>query len=232
MRYRVLIAESEQVSRNLLTAAFPGGDFLTHAVASGEKLLESVFDWNPDVILLDIRLPGISGEQVLGILKMDKRVSNIPVVVLGESVKEETVIEILRSGADQFISKPFNTIELLWRIRAVIRRKNINTESGESALLEMGVVKIDLDRYRVYVSGKSVDLPRMEMNLLETLIRNKERVLKRQFLLERIWGFDSSITTRTVDLHVSRLRQKLGKSAGKYLQTVHGMGYYFGLTPR
>lgn len=232
MRHRILIAESGPSEREALCAVFPSNDFLIHAVGSGEKLLECVFDWHPDIMLLDVLLPGVSGEQVLGILKADKRVSEIPVIVTGSSVKEDRIVEILRAGADQFIQKPFNATELLWRVKAVIRRKSADGPEGEAGRLEAGSVRIDLDKYRAYIGGRTVELTRMELNLLETFLRNSERVLKRQFLLERVWGFDSSVTTRTVDLHVSRLRSKLGKSAGRYIQTVHGIGYYFGVKQR
>lgn len=209
-----------------MESAFPKEDFLTQTVPSGERLLEYVFDGQPHAILMDLKLPGVQGLDVIHILKNDPRTQSIPTLALSQDTAEKRIVEALQAGADECIVHPFHPAELLWRVKALIRHYE---EVGlltlkRPELVRIGDLSLDLESREIQVSGKPVRLARKEFLLLEVLARAPNRVLKRRFLVESLWGVDPKVSIRAVDLYISRMRRKLG-AAKRYIQTLPGIGY-------
>jgi two-component system phosphate regulon response regulator PhoB len=178
-----------------------------------------------DLILLDVMLPKMDGLEVCKRLRRDQRWQNIPVIMLTARGEEIDRIVGLELGADDYMVKPFSPRELLLRIKGILRRGISKPESSKD-IIEAEKIKIDLARHKVFVDEKEILLTSMEFKLLKTLVERQGRVQTRDQLLNDVWDLDSSITTRTIDTHVKRLRQKLGKH-GDLIETVRGHGYRF-----
>ncbi|MEG1311286.1 MAG: response regulator transcription factor [Romboutsia sp.] len=180
----------------------------------------------PDLILLDWMLPNISGIDILKKIRNDKFLKHIPVIMLTAKNMESDKIEGLEIGADDYITKPFSVKELLARISSVLRRYNINGQSGES-ILSSGNLKVDLQKHEVYKGTEKIDLTLKEFELLKLLLENKGKVLSRNNLLDKIWGYEYYGETRTVDVHIRYLRKKIEDDGNseKYIQTIRGVGY-------
>jgi phosphate regulon transcriptional regulator PhoB len=178
----------------------------------------------PNLILLDLMLPGIDGLEVCRRLKQGKRTANIPIIMLTAKGEETDKVVGLEVGADDYLTKPFSVKELLARIKAILRRyeKPATVSSG----LNLKDLAIDLERHEVTANGKPVELTAKEFQLLYQLASSPGRVFSREQLLDTVWGIEVAIETRTVDVHMRRLREKLGK-AGDHLQTLRGVGYKF-----
>ena len=194
--------------------AHNGGDAL--AKASGTP--------RPDLIILDLMLPDISGTEVCRKLRSNEKTQDIPVIMLtakGEEIDRVVGFEV---GADDYVIKPFSVRELMLRVGAVLKRAQLST--SEEPEESFGDLRIDRQGHRVWVGENEVSLTALEFRLLSTFIARKGRVQSRDVLLFDVWGIDSEVTTRTVDTHVKRLREKLG-SAGRYIETLRGVGYRF-----
>ena len=180
----------------------------------------------PDLILLDWMLPNISGIDVLKKIRSDKDLKQIPVIMLTAKNMENDKIEGLEIGADDYITKPFSVKELLARISSVLRRYNINEKPSES-VLSSGNLKVDLYKHEVHKGTEKIDLTLKEFELLKLLLENKGKVLSRNHLLDKIWGYEYYGETRTVDVHIRYLRKKIegDSTSEKYIQTVRGVGY-------
>ncbi|MBO3443284.1 MULTISPECIES: winged helix-turn-helix domain-containing protein [Clostridia] len=180
----------------------------------------------PDLILLDWMLPNISGIEILKKIRSDKFLKQIPVIMLTAKNMENDKVEGLEIGADDYITKPFSVKELLARISSVLRRYNINGQSAES-ILSTGNLKVDLNKHEVYKGTEKIELTLKEFELLKLLIENKGKVLSRNHLLDKIWGYEYYGETRTVDVHIRYLRKKIegDSSSEKYIQTIRGVGY-------
>ena len=176
------------------------------------------------LVLLDIMLPGEDGIEILKKLRNNAKTKNIPVIMVTAKGSEYDKVVGLDTGADDYITKPFGMMELVSRIKAVLRR---TTREKEETKYQIGNLVIDVEKHKVKVDGKSVTLTLKEFELLEKLMKNRHIVLTRDRLLEEIWGYDFSGETRTVDVHVRTLRQKLG-DAGELIETVRGVGYRIG----
>jgi two-component system response regulator RegX3 len=192
---------------------------------NGPGALEEFERGGADLVLLDLMLPGLSGTEVCRQLRQR---SNVPVIMLTAKDSEIDKVVGLELGADDYVTKPFSTRELIARIRAVLRRGG-EAEEPTSATLEVGPVRMDVERHVVTVNGGSVPLPLKEFDLLELLLRNAGRVLTRHQLIDRVWGSDYVGDTKTLDVHVKRLRAKIEPDPGvpRYLVTVRGLGYKF-----
>ena len=181
----------------------------------------------PDLILLDWMLPNITGIELLKKIRSDKELRQIPVIMLTAKNMENDKIEGLEQGADDYITKPFSVKELLARISSVLRRYNIQEVPMEENILELGNIKLDLCKHEVYKKGEKIDLTLKEFELLKLLIENKGKVLSRNHLLDKVWGYEYYGETRTVDVHIRYLRKKIedDSNSEKYIQTVRGVGY-------
>lgn len=183
----------------------------------------------PNLVLLDWMLPNISGIDMIKKIRSDESLSNIPVIMLTAKNMERDKIEGLELGADDYITKPFSIKELLARISSVLRRYNINKENigNIENILTVGNLNMNLLKYEVYRGNEKVDLTLKEFELLKLLLENKGKVLSRNYLLDKIWGYDYYGETRTVDVHIRYLRKKIegNDSSEKYIQTIRGVGY-------
>ncbi|MDI6731318.1 MAG: winged helix-turn-helix domain-containing protein [Candidatus Margulisbacteria bacterium] len=180
---------------------------------------------SPALILLDLMLPGMSGLDICKIIKKEEKTANIPIIILTAKGSEVDKIVGLEIGADDYITKPFSMRELVARIKTILKRYGAKAAIPPAAI-KYPNLEVDPDKHAVKVTGKMVELTAKEFLLLQHLASNPDRVFSREKLLDQVWGVDVAIETRTVDVHVRRLREKLGK-AGKYIQTLRGVGYKF-----
>ncbi len=180
----------------------------------------------PDLILLDWMLPNISGIDVLKKVRNNKDLNQIPVIMLTAKNMENDKIEGLEIGADDYITKPFSIKELLARISTILRRCNVNAQQGE-VILTSGNLKVDLSKHEVHKGAEKIELTLKEFELLKLLLENKGKVLSRNHLLDKIWGYEYYGETRTVDVHIRYLRKKIedDSTSEKYIQTIRGVGY-------
>lgn len=217
----ILIVDDEVSIRELIRFNLEKEGFYTVSAGDGPEALEIFRSKRPDLVLLDIMLPTMDGWEVCKILR---RESNVPIIMLTAKGDESERISGLEMGADDYITKPFSPKELIARIRAVLRRANPEEETTQVTLDDL---VIDVDRHEVTVAGRPISLTPKEFDLLLLLVRNRGKVLSRDMLLETVWGYDYGGETRTVDVHVRRLRQKLNDDPTnpKYIHTVHGVGY-------
>jgi DNA-binding response OmpR family regulator len=223
---KVLIVEDEPDVAGLMKHALErGGDLGAEIVGTGAAALKSVMEDPPALVLLDLNLPFIDGLEVCRLLRGRTVSAAIPIIMVTARTSESDRVAGLEMGADDYITKPFSLRELVARVRAVLRRPP-QTASEPNLGYRRGPLAIDFDAVSVRVSGASVRLTKREFELLRFLVENRNRVLSRDRLLERVWGFERQVETRSVDVHVGRLRGKLGQ-AGRQIETVIGMGYRF-----
>jgi two-component system phosphate regulon response regulator PhoB len=208
--------------------------YATRTAHTGEAALSSAGEGPvPDLILLDLMLPDVSGTEVCRRLKQEARTRHVPIIMLTAKGEEIDRVIGLEVGADDYVVKPFSVRELMLRVRALLRR----TQTGEQPATENGGerrfadLRVDTEAHRVWVGAFEVTLTALEFKLLTTLLDRRGRVQTRERLLEEVWEMPGELTTRTVDTHVKRLRQKLGH-AGDYIETVRGVGYRFLDRPR
>jgi DNA-binding response OmpR family regulator len=224
---RVLVVEDEADIAGLIKHALErGGDAEVEVVGSGDAALRAVTDQVPDLLILDLNLPILSGIEVCRILRGRPATSRLPIIMLTARTSESDRVAGLDLGADDYVTKPFSLRELAARVRAVLRRRQDNGQESAVAVYRGEHLIADFDAVAVAVDGEAIRLTRREFELLRCLVENKNRVLSRDRLLERVWGYDHPIETRSVDVHVGRLRAKLG-SAGRQIETVVGLGYRF-----
>jgi DNA-binding response OmpR family regulator len=216
---KILIIEDESDVADLLELNLRKAGFKTSTAVDGANGLQKARDERPDFIILDLMLPKMPGLEVCKILRSDTATSGIPILMLTAKAEEIDRIVGLEFGADDYVTKPFSPREVMLRIRAILRRGEKPEET-----LRAGAISIDTARHQVRVSGKRVHLTSLEFKLLKTLIQRQGRVQDRDQLLNDVWGYEAVIDTRTVDTHVRRLREKLGK-AGDVIETIRGFGY-------
>ena len=223
---RVLIVEDEPDIAGLMKHALErGGDLGVEIVGTGAAALKSVMEDPPGLVLLDLNLPFIDGLEVCRLLRGRASSAAIPIIMVTARTSETDRVAGLELGADDYITKPFSLRELVARVRAVLRRPP-QTAAEQNLGYRRGPLAIDFDAVSVRVSGAPVRLTKREFELLRFLVENRNRVLSRDRLLERVWGFERQVETRSVDVHVGRLRSKL-RHAGRQIETVIGMGYRF-----
>ncbi|WP_159944533.1 MULTISPECIES: response regulator transcription factor [unclassified Nocardiopsis] len=222
---RVLVVEDEESYSDALSYMLRKEGFEVAVAPTGTVALETFDRTGADLVLLDLMLPGLSGTEVCRTLRQK---SNVPVIMLTAKDSEIDKVVGLELGADDYVTKPFSSRELVARIRAVLRRRG-EDEVVLPAALEAGPVRMDVERHVVTVRGDNVQLPLKEFELLEVLLRNAGRVLTRMQLIDRVWGADYVGDTKTLDVHVKRLRAKIEEdpSNPKYIVTVRGLGYKF-----
>jgi two-component system phosphate regulon response regulator PhoB len=225
-RPRVLVVEDEQEIAGLIRHALERGGIATVEVAaSGDQALKLAGEQPPDVIILDLNLPVLGGLEVCRLLKARSATAQVPIIMLTAMASESDRVTGLDAGADDYITKPFSLRELAARVRAALRRGK-SAEAPAAQVYRGRHLVADFDAVSITVDGTPVRLTRREFELLKYLVENRNRVLSRDRLLERVWGYDQVIETRSVDVHVGRLRAKLGP-AGQQIETVVGLGYRF-----
>ena len=222
---RILIVEDEPSLSEPLSFLLRREGYETEVAADGREALAAFDRDGADLVLLDLMLPGLPGTEVCRELRAR---SSVPIIMLTAKDSEVDIVVGLELGADDYVTKPYSTRELLARIRAVLRRR-VEVDDLDESVLEVGGVRMDVDRHAVSVDGKEVAMPLKEFELLELLLRNAGRVLTRGQLIDRIWGADYFGDTKTLDVHIKRIRSKIEKDPSQpvLLLTVRGLGYRF-----
>jgi len=223
---KILVVEDDEDILQLLTFTFESAGFDVRTAANGRDGLVRAMDFRPDLIVLDLMLPGMSGLEVCKELRRLPEVASIPVIMLTARGEEVDRIVGLELGADDYLVKPFSPRELVLRIHAILRRTLGVEDTAQRAHLRMDGLIIDTDAHRVEIDGEEAQLTATEFKLLTELLKNKGRVRTRDQLLNTVWGYEFEGYARTVDTHVRRLRQKIGDYAA-YIETIRGVGYRF-----
>jgi DNA-binding response OmpR family regulator len=225
-RHKVLIVEDEQDIADLIKHTLErGGDTDAEVVGSGDAALRVVRQQTPDLIILDLNLPVLSGREVCRILRTGDVAPHVPIIMLTARTSEDDRVSGLEMGADDYVTKPFSLRELSARVRAVLRR-GVPVSDRPTAGYSGAHLIADFEAVAVAVDGTPIRLTKREFELLRYLVQNKNRVVSRDRLLERVWGYERLVETRSVDVHVGRLRGKL-RAAGRQIETVIGLGYRF-----
>ena len=224
---RVLIVEDEQSLREPLVYLLKKEGFDTVEAADGSQAIELFEKGDINLVLLDLMLPGISGNEVCRIIR---QTSQVPIIMLTAKDSEIDKVVGLEIGADDYVTKPYSTRELLARMKAVLRRNNEAVVVSETpGIIEVGSVRMDVDRHIVEVHGEKVSMPLKEFELLELLLENANRVLTRGQIIDRVWGSNYFGDTKTLDVHIKRIRSKIEDDPARpvHLLTVRGLGYKF-----
>ena len=219
----IFCVEDDSNIRELVVYTLESTGFQARGFEDGSSFLEALALETPELVLLDIMLPGEDGMELLSKLKASKKTREIPVIMVTAKGAEYDKVKGLDAGADDYVTKPFGMMELISRIKAVLRRSANGSISSEDTF-EIGEIRLNPTKHEVTVHGEVVNLRLKEYELLKRLMKNSNIVLTRDQLLEDIWGYDFDGETRTVDVHVRTLRQKLG-DAGEQIETVRGVGY-------
>ncbi len=224
MAERILVIDDEPDLLELVRLNLDQAGYRVETAETGGEALEQIRSSPPDLIVLDLMLPDILGTEVCRQIRSDADLAHIPVIMLTAKADEVDRVVGFELGADDYVTKPFSPRELTLRVRAVLRRKPSDSASDDA--LERGPLRIDPDRHRCFVDGSEVELTAKEFDLLLRLMRRPGLVMTREHLLDQVWGTDIAVTTRTIDTHMKRLREKLGE-AGSLIETVRGVGYRF-----
>ncbi len=222
---RILIVEDESSLSEPLAYLLGREGYETTIAEDGLAAVAEFDRSGADLVLLDLMLPGLSGTEVCREIRTR---SSVPIIMLTAKDSEVDIVVGLELGADDYVTKPYSTRELLARIRAVLRRR-VEADDSDAAILEAGRVRMDLERHAVSVDGKDIAMPLKEFELLELLLRNSGRVLTRGQLIDRVWGADYFGDTKTLDVHIKRIRAKIEEIPAEpsMLVTVRGLGYRF-----
>jgi two-component system phosphate regulon response regulator PhoB len=224
---KILVVDDEPDAVELISFNLKGAGFEVIAAGDGSEALNAARLYSPSLILLDVMLPEIDGLEVCKLLRRDPATARIPILMLTARAAEIDRVLGLELGADDYVTKPFSHRELVLRVKKLLARPQANCAAEEKAeRLQAPDLAVDIPRHEVTVSGKRVELTATEFKLLITLMERRGRVQSREKLLQDVWQYDNVIDTRTVDTHMRRLREKLGRAA-RHLDTVRGVGYRF-----
>lgn len=223
---RILIVEDESSLNEPLAFLLKREGYETAIAETGTDAVEQFERDGADLILLDLMLPEMPGTEVC---KRIRATSTVPIIMLTAKDSEVDIIVGLELGADDYVTKPYSTRELLARVRAVLRRSEVDSEDEDESIVQVGDIRMDIDRHTVLVRGNLTQMPLKEFELLEYLMRNAGRVLTRSQLIDRVWGPDYYGDTKTLDVHIKRIRSRIEEtpSSPKLLVTVRGLGYRF-----
>jgi two-component system, OmpR family, alkaline phosphatase synthesis response regulator PhoP len=226
----IFVLEDEEHIQQLIKYNLEAIGYRVNTFYSGEELLKEILTSVPDLFMLDIMLPGIDGLEVCKLLRQNKKTKSIPLIMLTAKSEGFDKVLGLELGADDYITKPFSVRELGARVKAIFRRTaNLIPKENDNNILSHLNIRIDCERREVFKNDKKLEMTLKEFELLKLLVQNKGKVLSRDILLEKIWGFDYFGETRTVDVHIRYLRQKIedNDSSPIYIETVRGIGYKF-----
>ncbi len=221
---KILVVDDEHDALDLIEFNLRGAGFEVITADNGSAALHQARTAHPDLVVLDLMIPEVDGLEVCKILRRDPATAGLPIIMLTAKAGEVDRVLGLELGADDYLTKPFSPRELVLRVRGLLRRRQESEKKHER--LALGELHIDIPAHRVTVAGRRVDLTATEFKLLALLAQRRGRVQTREQLLRDVWEYDNIIDTRTVDTHMRRLREKLGRAA-KYLDTVRGVGYRF-----
>ena len=224
MGVRILVVDDEPDLVELVRLTLTQAGHQVDTAASGRQALDALRRHRPDLLILDLMLPDLSGTELCRRIRADRDCAGLPVIMLTAKADEVDRVVGFEIGADDYVTKPFSPRELVLRVGALLRRTQ--APGDPQAVLEHGALRLDPARHRCWVEGAEVALTAKEFDLLHGLMSRPGRVLSREALLEQVWGSDITVTVRTIDTHLKRLREKLG-TAGDLIETVRGVGYRF-----
>jgi two-component system, OmpR family, alkaline phosphatase synthesis response regulator PhoP len=226
---KILVVEDEPDISKLVSYNLAQERFKVLTAEDGEQALKVIQREKPNLVVLDLMLPGLSGMEVCKILRDRPETAKLPILMLTAKAGETDRVVGLEMGADDYLAKPFSPREMVARVRAILRRANNAAHTEAPPAYDRGGLKIDFTTYEVFVRGKTVKLTLKEFELLRFLVHNPNRVLSRDQLLDRVWGGETFVTPRTVDVHIRRLRKAIEKddSKPKWILTLRGVGYKF-----
>ena len=230
MSMKILVIEDEPDIRTNLEYNLGREGFNASSVGSLDEANEKLKSKKFDLILLDLMLPDGSGLDLCKKIKSNSETETTPIIILTAKDDEVDKVVGFELGADDYVTKPFSVRELILRVKAILKRSDRKTKEVVEVERQFGDLKIDVDSHEVHVDSQLIELTALEFRLLKELVDKRGRVQSRDQLLSEVWGYNAEVTTRTVDTHIKRLREKLG-SMGKYVQTIRGVGYKFSRTP-
>jgi phosphate regulon transcriptional regulator PhoB len=226
---KILVVEDEPDISKLVSYNLAQERFKVLTAEDGEQALKVIQREKPNLVVLDLMLPGLSGMEVCKILRDRPETAKLPILMLTAKASETDRVVGLEMGADDYLAKPFSPREMVARVRAILRRVNLAASNDSLPAYDKGGLKIDFTTYEVSARGRNVKLTLKEFELLRFLVQNPNRVLSRDQLLDRVWGGETFVTPRTVDVHIRRLRKAIEKddSNPKWILTLRGVGYKF-----
>ena len=230
MNVNILVIEDEPDIRRNLEYNLGREGFKASSVGSLDEANEKLKSKKFDLILLDLMLPDGSGLDLCKKIKSNSETEATPIIILTAKDDEVDKVVGFELGADDYVTKPFSVRELILRVKAILKRSDTKTKEVVEVERQFGDLKIDVDSHEVHVDSQLIELTALEFRLLKELVDKRGRVQSRDQLLSEVWGYNAEVTTRTVDTHIKRLREKL-VSMGKYVQTIRGVGYKFSRTP-
>ena len=224
MSQKIYIVEDEPDIRETLKYNFSNEGFKVFTAPDGEEALSNIKKVLPDVLILDLMLPGVSGLDVCKSIRADDDIRDMSIIMLTAKGEEIDRVIGFELGADDYVTKPFSVRELILRVKVLLKKQRESLV--ENKLVTFGPIRIDLDAHELRINDKEIVLTALEFKLLQHLVKRKGRVQTREQLLGDVWGYSAEVTTRTVDTHIKRLREKLGNTSD-YIQTIRGVGYRF-----
>ena len=224
MSHKIYIVEDEPDIRETLKYNFSNEGFEVFTAPDGEEALSNLKKVLPDVLILDLMLPGLSGLDVCKSIRADDDIRDMSIIMLTAKGEEIDRVIGFELGADDYVTKPFSVRELILRVKVLLKKQRESLV--ENKLVTFGPIRIDLDAHELKINDKEIVLTALEFKLLQHLVKRKGRVQTREQLLGDVWGYSAEVTTRTVDTHIKRLREKLGNTSD-YIQTIRGVGYRF-----
>ena len=224
MSQKIYIVEDEPDIRETLKYNFSNEGFKVFTAPDGEEALSNIKKVLPDVLILDLMLPGVSGLDVCKSIRADDDIRDMSIIMLTAKGEEIDRVIGFELGADDYVTKPFSVRELILRVKVLLKKQRESLV--ENKLVTFGPIRIDLDAHELKINDKEIVLTALEFKLLQHLVKRKGRVQTREQLLGDVWGYSAEVTTRTVDTHIKRLREKLGNTS-EYIQTIRGVGYRF-----
>ena len=224
MTQKIYIVEDEPDIRETLKYNFSNEGFEVFTAPDGEEALSNIKKVLPDVLILDLMLPGLSGLDVCKSIRADDDIKDMSIIMLTAKGEEIDRVIGFELGADDYVTKPFSVRELILRVKVLLKKQRESLV--ENKLVTFGPIRIDLDAHELKINDKEIVLTALEFKLLQHLVKRKGRVQTREQLLGDVWGYSAEVTTRTVDTHIKRLREKLGNTSD-YIQTIRGVGYRF-----
>lgn len=223
----ILVVEDDVNIRELLVYALNNNGFRAVGVPGAKEMFDQIDSINPSLLILDLMLEGESGYDILKKIRKDKVYKDIPVIILTAKDNEYDKVKGLDMGADDYITKPFGVLETISRIKAILRRTPNNVKDNSSNIYRLEGIYLDYKKREVYVNDEKIDLTYKEFELLYFFLINKDMVFSREKIMNEVWGFDYKGESRTVDVHIRTLRQKLGEY-GKLIKTIRNVGYKLG----
>lgn len=224
---RIFVIEDDENIRELVKVALEGYGYQVDAFETAEAALVEMEAVKPALAIFDLMLPGMDGLAAIKKIREEKRISEMPIIVLTAKDKEYDKVVGLDGGADDYMTKPFSVMELAARVRSLLRRSVRDNQTNSSECENFGKLSLDKAAREVFMDNRVIALTYKEYELLTYLIENRMRVVPREELLDKLWDYNADIETRTLDIHIRTLRQKLGEEGGSYIRTVRSVGYRF-----